>query len=90
MSEMLPPDRARLRVILAHLDKQMADHETIAWAIAPPSSTNYSPRKTPSTQPVSHRSWNPNRGAGQICHPNLHQTQGRSADLGKPVAAALP
>ncbi|WP_217545601.1 DUF6233 domain-containing protein [Streptomyces sp. GbtcB6] len=29
MSEMLPPDPARLRVILAHLDKQMADHETI-------------------------------------------------------------
>ncbi|MEU9245839.1 DUF6233 domain-containing protein [Streptomyces sp. NPDC048385] len=28
MSE-LPPDPARLRVILAHLDKQMADHETI-------------------------------------------------------------
>ena len=30
MSEMLPPDPTRLRVILAHLDKQMADHETIA------------------------------------------------------------
>ncbi|MEV6763475.1 DUF6233 domain-containing protein [Streptomyces sp. NPDC051105] len=29
MSEMLPPDPARLRVILAHLDKQMADHETV-------------------------------------------------------------
>ncbi|MFE5031266.1 DUF6233 domain-containing protein [Streptomyces sp. NPDC056683] len=29
MSEMLPPDPARLRVILAHLDKQVADHETI-------------------------------------------------------------
>ncbi|MEU9149177.1 DUF6233 domain-containing protein [Streptomyces sp. NPDC048417] len=29
MSEMLPPDPARLRVILAHLDKQMADHETL-------------------------------------------------------------
>ncbi|MCG7203985.1 DUF6233 domain-containing protein [Streptomyces arenae] len=28
MSE-LPPDPARLRVILAHLDKQLADHETI-------------------------------------------------------------
>ncbi|WP_234380660.1 transposase [Streptomyces sp. CMB-StM0423] len=35
------------------------------WATAPPSSTNYSPHKTPSTPPVSHRSWNPNRGAGQ-------------------------
>ncbi|MGW3441997.1 DUF6233 domain-containing protein [Streptomyces sp. NPDC001076] len=29
MSEMLPPDPARLRVILAHLDKQVADHETV-------------------------------------------------------------
>ncbi|WP_217546427.1 DUF6233 domain-containing protein [Streptomyces sp. GbtcB6] len=29
MSELLPPDPARLRVILAHLDKQMADHETV-------------------------------------------------------------
>lgn len=29
VSEMLPPDPVRLRVILAHLDKQMADHETI-------------------------------------------------------------
>ncbi|MCG7202293.1 DUF6233 domain-containing protein [Streptomyces arenae] len=28
MSE-LPPDPARLRVILAHLDQQLADHETI-------------------------------------------------------------
>ncbi|MFI8242917.1 DUF6233 domain-containing protein [Streptomyces sp. NPDC085866] len=28
MSE-LPPDSARLRVILAHLDKQVADHETV-------------------------------------------------------------
>lgn len=35
------------------------------WATAPRSSTNYSPHKTPPTQPVSHRSWNPNRGAGQ-------------------------
>ncbi|MFK0106407.1 DUF6233 domain-containing protein [Streptomyces sp. NPDC091217] len=25
----LPPDPVRLRVILAHLDKQMADHETV-------------------------------------------------------------
>ncbi|MGW1622275.1 DUF6233 domain-containing protein [Streptomyces sp. NPDC002172] len=29
MSEMLPPDTARLRVILAHLEHQMADHETV-------------------------------------------------------------
>ncbi|MFG2963561.1 DUF6233 domain-containing protein [Streptomyces sp. NPDC048288] len=29
MSEMLPPDPARLRVILAHLDQQMTDHEIV-------------------------------------------------------------
>ncbi|WP_406157715.1 DUF6233 domain-containing protein [Streptomyces canus] len=29
MSELLPPDPARLRAILAHLDRQVADHETV-------------------------------------------------------------
>jgi transposase InsO family protein len=31
-----------------------------------PMSTNYSPNKTPSPPPVSHRSWNPNRGARHL------------------------
>ncbi|AVH56500.1 hypothetical protein C4B68_12785 [Streptomyces dengpaensis] len=84
----LPPDPARLRTILAHLEAQLADEETVvtylrlqqdavrhALAVAEARRNRRSAASTPSAARVAPRAW---PGAGQV-QASVVRLHGRAA-----------